>query len=118
VLGFINCQCNFESYIFEGSITSDVVIACLKSFIKGLTKKTVVLIDNAFESNATDWALQGLNILNIPAYSPELNQIEILWRKMKYVWLDFSDYLSFETLKNAVEHILVDIGGKYRINFT
>jgi len=37
---------------------------------------------------------------------------------MKYVWLDFSDYLAFETLKNAVEHILVDIGGKYRINFT
>jgi hypothetical protein len=37
VLGFIDCQCNFESYVFEGSITFDVVIACFDNFIKGLT---------------------------------------------------------------------------------
>lgn len=125
VLGFLDSQCDFESYVFERSITSDVVIACFDSFVKRLTKKTVVLIDNAsmhtsnaFESKIADWELQGLNIQNIPAYSPELNKIEILWRKMKYEWLEFSDYLSFETLTKAVEHILVNIGGKYRINFT
>jgi len=109
VLGFLDSQCNFESYVFEGSITSDVVIACFDSFAKGLTKKTVVLIDNApmhtsnaFESKIADWALQGLNIQNIPAYSPELNKIEILWRKIKYEWLDFSAYLSFETLTTNI----------------
>jgi transposase len=125
VLGFINCQCNFKYYMFEGSITSDIVIACFDSFIKGLTKKTVVLIDNAsmhtskaFKSKTAGWALKGLKILNIPPYSPELNRIEILWKKMKYEWLDFSDYFSFKTLEKAVEHILVNIGGKYRINFT
>ena len=81
----------------------------MTTILKNAAKKTVVLIDNApmhtsnaFESKIADWALQGLNIQNIPAYSPELNKIEILWRKIKYEWLDFSAYLSFETLTTNI----------------
>ena len=90
VLGFIDRKCRFESYVFEGSINSEVVIACFDKFAKKLDKKTIVLIDNApthtshaFLDNIEYWESQNLFIQNIPAYSPELNKIEILWRKIK-----------------------------------
>ena len=125
VLGFIDRDCHFESYVFEGSVTSDVVIACFDKFAEKITKKTVVLIDNAsmhtsnaFLENIEKWKAQNLFIQNIPAYSPELNKIEILWRKIKYEWLDFSAYESFSALKKALNSILATIGQDYLINFS
>ncbi|WP_368860940.1 transposase, partial [Desulforhabdus sp. TSK] len=41
---------------------------------------------------------KNLYIKFLPTYSPELNLIEILWRKIKYEWLSFSAYLSFSLL--------------------
>ena len=124
VLGFIDRECHFESYVFEGSVNSDVVISCFNEFSKKLDKKTVVLIDNApthtshaFLDNIENWEKQNLFIQNIPAYSPELNKIEILWRKIKYEWLNFSAYESFASLKESLNHILANIGLDYRINF-
>jgi transposase len=125
VLGFIDRECHFESYVFEGSVTTEVVVACFDKFVEKITKKTVVLIDNAsmhtsngFKENIEKWEAQGLIIQNIPAYSPELNKIEILWRKIKYEWLDFSAYESFTALKEALNNILANIGQEYCINFT
>ena len=125
VLGFIDRKCNFESYVFEGSVTSEVVIACFDAFAKKLTQKTIVLIDNAtmhtskkFKENIDKWEAEGLFIHNIPTYSPELNKIEILWRKIKYEWLDFSAYESFSALKKALDNILANIGQDYHINFS
>ena len=125
VLGFIDRECNFESYVFEGSVTSEVVIACFDAFTEKLTQKTVVLIDNApmhtskkFKENIEQWEKKGLFIHRIPTYSPELNKIEILWRKIKYEWLDFSAYESFSALKKALDHILANIGQDYCINFS
>ncbi|MCI5208452.1 MAG: hypothetical protein D3910_06585 [Candidatus Electrothrix sp. ATG2] len=71
-----------------------------------------------FRKNIEKWEKQGLFIQNIPAYSPELNKIEILWRKIKYEWLDFSAYESFSALKNALYDILANVGQDYYINFT
>ena len=125
VLGFVDRECRFESYVFEGSVNSDVVISCFNEFSKKLNKKTVVLIDNApthtsnaFLDNIDNWEKQNLFIQNIPAYSPELNKIEILWRKIKYEWLNFSAYESFTSLKENLNHILANIGQDYHINFT
>ena len=53
----------------------------------------------------------------LPTYSPELNIIEILWRFIKYYWLPFSAYLSFEDLVREVENILVQIGTEFKIDF-
>jgi len=90
-----------------------------------LDKKTVVLIDNApthtnkaFLGNIDNWGKQNLFIQNIPAYSPELNKIEILWRKIKYEGLNFSAYESFASLKESLNYILANIGLDYKINFT
>jgi transposase len=125
VLGFMNHTGSFESYVVEGSVTSEVVIACIDDFIETLTGDTVLIIDNApmhtskaFLENVKKWARKGLTLLNIPPYSPELNRIEILWRKIKYEWLDFSAYVSFQSLKESLNDILANIGKEYQINFS
>jgi len=125
VLGFMSRDCHFESHVFEGSVDSNVVIACFNEFAKNLNKKTVVLIDNApthtshaFLNNIDQWEAKNLFIQNIPAYSPELNKIEILWRKIKYEWINFSAYESFKSLKEELNNILANIGLDYHINFT
>ncbi len=106
VLGFVNRDCEFNSFVFEGTITSAVVIACFDWFSNQIKYKTTVIIDNAsihtsdeFNSNIEDWEEKGLKIYRLPTYSPELNIIEIIWRKIKYDWLPFEAYKSFADLK-------------------
>jgi transposase len=125
VLGFINHFSVFDSYVVEGSVTSDVVIACIDEFVKTITLDTILVIDNApmhtssaFLENVEKWERKGLTLLNIPAYSPELNKIEIVWRKIKYEWLDFSAYESFQSLKESLSHVLANIGKEYQVNFS
>jgi transposase len=60
---------------------------------------------------------QGVFLHFIPAYSPELNLIEILWRKIKYEWLPVNSYKSYPIMKDAVLEILQRFGKKYVITF-
>jgi transposase len=52
-----------------------------------------------------------------PTYSPQLNLIEILWRFIKYQWLEAKAYLSWQNLTHDVEQILKYYGDRYVINF-
>ena len=61
---------------------------------------------------------KGFHIFNLPPYSPHLNIIEILWRKMKYEWHKPEDYASFDKLTEAIKEILGNLETEYRINFT
>lgn len=125
VLGFLDTTNNdFESFMFNGSVNSEIVVACFDKFSESLAKKTVVIIDNAsthtsncFTQKIAEWEGKGLIIKRLPAYSPELNLIEILWRFIKYQWLPFSAYFSHENLTKELETILSTIGSKYQINF-
>ena len=127
VAGFISRDCEFESYVFTGSITSDVVITCFDKFSEKtakLDKPSIVLVDNApihtsekFDRKTIEWCNKGLIVVPISKYSPELNAIEIVWRKIKYDWMPFSAYQSFENLKDSLYEILSNIGSKYSINF-
>ena len=124
VLGFLNTKNKLESFIFEGSVNSDVVVACFDYFSNVITKQTFVIIDNAsthtskaFNENIDKWEKKGLFIKRLPPYSPELNLIEILWRFVKYQWLPLSAYKSFKDLGNEIENVLKNVGGKFRINF-
>lgn len=127
VAGFVSRDCEFESFVFTGSITSDVVIACFDKFsekTEKLNKPTIVLVDNApthssekFDKKTVEWCKKGLMVVPISKYSPELNIIEIVWRKIKYEWMPFSAYQSFENLKNSLCEILSNIGSKYEVDF-
>ncbi len=125
VVGFLNPnQDGLFSYTFENTITSDVVIACFDEFSKTITKESVVVIDNAsihtskaFTAKIDEWKQKDLTIFNLPEYSPQLNRIEILWRFMKYDWIDFDAYKSWETLITYVENIIKYYGSEYQIKF-
>ncbi len=97
VLGLVNRDCQFDSIVVEGSVSSAVVVVCIDQFTETLHKPTVLIIDNApihtsqeFNENIERWKQRGLTIQPIAPYSPELSIIEIVWRKIKYEWLPFS----------------------------
>ena len=124
VLGFMNRNNDLHPFMFEESIHTGVVIACFDAFCQTIKKKTVVVIDNAsihtseeFEDRISYWRKQGLMIKYLPPYSPELNLIEILWRRIKYTWLPFSAYECLNALNEALEAILSHVGSEYQITF-
>lgn len=124
VLGFFNLHHQFHSFAFEGSIDSHVVTGCFDLFSQRLERSALVLIDNApihtsdeFEEEIERWQKEDLYVKFLPAYSPELNLIEILWRKIKYEWLPLDAYQSFQAMTEALFEVIGGIGSKYRITF-
>ena len=124
VLGFLNLNNELDSYIFECSINSEVVVACVDNFCSRIKRKTVLVMDqasihltNLLKDKQEEWKEKGLTIFFLPTYSPQLNLIEILWKKIKYEWLDPSAYDSWKNLVQAIENILKQFGENYTINF-
>ncbi len=74
--------------------------------------------NNNFWDQENEWREKGVEIFFWPTYSPHyLNIIEILWRLIKYKWLESEAYENYSTLVEAVEEILVNFGTEYTINF-
>jgi len=124
VFGLLSRDNELHAYTVEKNIDSDAVIAFLDDFAKTITKKTVVVLDNAsihrsekFNAKLGDWIQKGLRIFHLPPYSPHLNLVERLWHKMKYDWLKPGDYSSWETLKKAIDGILISVGDDLKIDF-
>jgi len=86
-----------------------------------------VILDNAsyhkskkFKENIPEWSRRGLTLLYLPPYSPQLNIIEILWKFMKYYWIEYTAYLSYDNLLKYVKKIFANYGtgeNQYFINF-
>ncbi len=124
VLGFLNLRGEFQSYVTAGSVNSEFVIHCFDAYCAQLTKPCVIVIDNApmhrsaaFEARIKQWQEDGMYLLFLPPYCPELNLIEILWRKLKYEWLPLSAYESFKQLSETLEDTLKEVGTKYLLSF-
>ena len=114
-----------NSYKTNGYLNSDIVIRIFDDFASKIEKETFVILDNApthkskkFSKNLEKWKSMGLNLLYLPPYSPQLNKIEILWRFMKYKWINIQAYNSFKDLDNHLEEILSNYGNLYTINFS
>ena len=102
VWGFLSKSNELEAYTFSCSINSDVVIACIDKFCEKVNKKTVLVMDNSsihqnnlFWDKEDEWREKGWEIFFLPTYSPQLNIIEILWRFIKYKWLESEAYDSY-----------------------
>ena len=126
VLGFMWHRCQkFSSFVFEGGVDSNVVIACFDIIAKSVEKETWIVLDNApvhrseeFEEKIEEWEKLGLKIYFLPTYCPSLNKIEMLWKKIKYDWLSWEAYSSYKNLCRELDEILSQIGSKYYITFT
>ncbi len=87
----------------------------------------MVILDNAsyhkskkFKAEISKWSNRGLTLLYLPPYSPQLNIIEILWKFMKYYWIEHTAYLSYDNLLKYVKKIFNNYGtgeDEYFINF-
>jgi len=124
VAGLINTQGDFYYHAQDHNITSTAVISFLDQVCEKLQQKTIVVVDNApthrskaFLEKIPLWQEQDLYIFFLPPYSPELNKIEMLWKKIKYYWLDFNAYLSWQNLQSCLKQVLDNVNQKYIINF-
>lgn len=122
--GLFNQQADFHYQTHTGHIGSKEIISLLDSFCEKLQQKTVVVLDNApthrskaFRQKVKQWQDQDLYIFFLPAYSPELNKIELLWKKINYQGLDFDAYLSWQNLQQQLNLVRDNIGSKYILNF-
>lgn len=107
----------------KGKVDSSFVIEQLETLAFTIKKMTVIVLDNArihtsakVQACREAWGQRGLFIFYLPAYSPHLNLIETLWRKLKYQWLRPQDYASEESLFYLVTQILAAVGRDLTIN--
>lgn len=124
VVGFLSLQRELVAYTTEGKVDSDFVIACVDALVSELTRRTVVVMDNstfhtsdAIDAKIPEWQNKNLEIFYLPKYSPELNLIEILWRFMKYEWIEWWAYKGWKHLVKYVEMVIRGYGTEYEINF-
>lgn len=125
VAGFLSKNNELVSYQFEHTICSKELISIFNDFALKTKKKTVVVLDNApihrskvFMAQEQRWRDENdLFLFFLPTYSPELNPIEILWKNIKYRWLEFSAFICYQNLKKYLDNILQNIGTKYNIQF-
>jgi transposase len=125
VIGFLNRHHETYFHTVDGSVTHQEVMGAMDGFIRSRNpeKLTIIVMDNAsvhrkaVAEGQWEWLGHRVWVWFLPAYSPELNPIEILWKKIKYEWLPWAAYQCFETMRFALAGIFENLGGKYRVNF-
>jgi transposase len=125
VIGFLSRDHDSYFHVVDGTVTHRQVKDAMDGFIRARRpdQLTIVVMDNASIHHKAvaegQWAWLGHKVWAwfLPAYSPELNPIEMLWKKIKYEWLPWTAYQCFETMRTALNEIFQNLGGKYRINF-
>jgi transposase len=95
---------------FERTLTSDDLLAFLRDRLPAADVPRVVVLDNAgiHTSKVVRAARPGLSRLGIylyylPAYSPELNRIEPVFKQVKHHDIPIRSYTSRPELRKAVE---------------
>ena len=124
VVGLMSRRSDLFFEVLETTFNSDKAILFMDRFVAQTVKKTIVILDNApihkskeFMAKIEQWKEQDVWIYFLPPYSPELNLIEILWRRIKYQWLPFDAYLCFQNLKERLSLVLNNFGKIYDIIF-
>lgn len=124
VFGLLNRDMDFHPYTSRQSINSSLVIAFIDDFMEGVSEPMVIVLDNAsthhseeFQDRIEDWEEKGLYIFYLPTYSPHLNIIETLWRKIKYEWMQQHHFTGSNSFFSGLESILLGIGSEFNINF-
>lgn len=125
VFGLLSRLGKLKVYSTPHTINSDFVIECVDEVAQTITRPTVLVFDNApwHRSNKVlnkqkEWAQKDLYLFFLPIYSPHLNLIETLWRKIKYEWLRPEHYESKQILKAAIFDIIKKYDDEFCINFS
>jgi len=118
-----NNQCLIETT--EQNINSRFIFERLETFSIELKKLTVIVLDNArihtsqiIKERIKVWQVRGLYLFYLPRYSPHLNIVETLWRKLKYEWLSPTDYQCKVNLFYQIRLALTSVGQNLFIKFS
>ncbi|MEB3312388.1 MAG: transposase [Snowella sp.] len=124
VMGIMNTKNEIYYESYETNTNSDKVIKFLDRFSGTIKMRTVILLDQASIHTSDKimerleyWKEKNLELFWLPAYSPKLNLIEILWKFMKYEWIEISAYDSHNNLQEYINKTLKLFGSEYVINF-
>jgi transposase len=124
VIGLMTRKNKLFFEVLETTYNTDKVISYMDRFVAQTVKKTVVILDNSpihkskkFMAKIEEWKEKDVLIFFLPPYSPELNLIEILWRRIKYQCIPFDAYICFQNLKERLSNVLANFGEKYDIIF-
>ena len=124
VVGLMTRKNNLFFEVLETTFDTDKIISFIDSFVVQTSKKTIVILDNSpihkskkFIAKMGEWKENDVYIFFLPPYSPELNLIEILWKRIKYQWIPFDAYICFQNLKERLSYVLKNFGEKYDIIF-
>jgi transposase len=102
----------FFSKALEGRLNSDSYIDFLKGVLAKTRKHLVVIQDGAkyHVSKAVKEFIKSradrITIYSLPAYSPDYNPIEKLWKKIKEKGTHLQYFPTFDDLKNKVHEML------------
>ena len=55
-----------------------------------VTDQASIHTSDAIVDKLEEWKQRNITLFELPSYSPELNLIEILWRFIKYEWIEIS----------------------------
>lgn len=109
----------------EQTFSARFVLEQFETLSFNLRKLTVVVLDNArihtsqiIKERIKIWQRRGLYLFYLPRYSPHLNIVETLWRKLKYEWLTPIDYQSKEHLFYQINLALKAVGNSLFIRFS
>lgn len=118
-----NNQCLVKTS--EQTLTSQFIFEQFEELSTRLEKLTVVVLDNApihtsqiIKERKNVWQQRGLYLFYLPRYSPHLNIVEVLWRKLKYEWLTPTDYQSKDNLFYQIQSALKAVGSQLFIRFS
>lgn len=114
-----------SAYALPGAWNAEAFAAAVDEFLANEVRgPTGLVLDNASLHRAglvrerqVAWAANGLTLGFLPAYSPELNKIELLWHRCKHYWLTPADYVCDRTLQQRVADVLSRVGKDYPITF-
>jgi transposase len=127
VLGVLGLNGKLYAYYKTETVNSLYVEECIKDFMSRSdgSKPRVVILDNApthhskaFKENIPTFELSELYLFYLPRYSPHLNIIEHLWRKIKYYWLRSKDYKSWGIFRKRILYVLRNFGVEFKLNVT
>lgn len=126
VLSFLRRDNRLWSFPCHTRMTAQHLMESVETLLPQLNplKVTVLVLDNApihrakaVREKQGEWKRRGLRLFFLPPYSPHLNRIELLWKQVKYRWLEPQAYVAFDALCFHVVNVLEQVGTKYRITF-